>query len=150
VDLQGQQQEQQVKKAIRLLRRIAQKRKAQFKEIIEREMKREAKEKDRPIEIQMNMSKMIRMTIVRDGNQKCLESYGFIEDPEVLLWKNIEDVLGNMTKFEYFNRPQQMVYHNLCLEKQPLQGIGITLGLGLKFCIQSKLPPSNLKLSFER
>jgi hypothetical protein len=150
VESQGQQQAQQIKKQKRLSRRIAQKRKAQFQKVIEREKKREAKEKDRPLEIQLNTSKTIKTTIVRDGNQKCLESYGFIGDPEVPLWKNIEDVLGNMTKFEYFNRPQQMAYHNLCSEKQPLQGIGITLGLGLKFCIQTKLPPSNLKSSFER
>ncbi len=71
-------------------------------------------------------------------------------DSKEPLWKNIEEVLGKMTKFQYFNRPKQMAYHDLCTKLRPPKGIGATLGLGLKFCIQKKHPPNNLEQSFQR
>ena len=51
---------------------------------------------------------------------------------------------------EYLHRPSQMSYHNLCKNIQPPKGIGITLGLGLKFCIQPNTPPPNLNKSYIR
>jgi hypothetical protein len=102
------------------------------------------------LEIQANQEITIRKTIERDGRNKCLEAFGFVSSPKKPLWENMELVLGNMTKFQYFNRPQQMAFHNLCSIKQPNKGIGLTLGLGLKFCIQSKLPKKDLTESFDR
>ena len=56
-----------------------------------------------------------------------------------------------MSKLAYFHRPSQMAYHNLCLStSSPPLGIGNTLGLGLKFCIQSPTPSTNLNSSFNR
>jgi hypothetical protein len=113
-------------------------------------LKKAIRETYRPINIQANQKVTIKKTIERDGRMKCMEAFGFISNPKNPLWKNVELVLGNMTKFQYFNQPQQMAFHNLCTINQPLQGIGLTLGLGLKFCIQSKLPKRDLSLSFDR
>jgi hypothetical protein len=54
-----------------------------------------------------------------------------------------------MTSFSYFNRPQQMSYHDLCSEDSPPKGIGVTLGLGLKFCIQTLKPPPHFNKSYK-
>ena len=51
---------------------------------------------------------------------------------------------------EYFNRPSNMTYHNLCTTLHPPQGIGSTLGLGLKFCIQSDRAPDFVEKSINR
>ena len=51
---------------------------------------------------------------------------------------------------DYFNRPSNMTYHNLCSDLQPPQGIGATLGLGLKFCIQSDRAPEFVEQSMNR
>ena len=40
----------------------------------------------------------------------------------------------------YFNRLTTNSYHNLCTKLTPPDGIGLLLGLGLKFCIQSRRP----------
>ena len=42
----------------------------------------------------------------------------------------------------YFNRLKTNSYHNLCTKLTPPDGIGLLLGLGLKFCIQSRRPNS--------
>ena len=55
-----------------------------------------------------------------------------------------------MTVAEYFNRPNQMAYHNLCNNVKPPDGIGTTLGLGLKFCIQTDKPTNTYNSSFTR
>jgi hypothetical protein len=95
-------------------------------------LKKAIRETYRPINIQANQKVTIKKTIERDGRMKCMEAFGFISNPKNPLWKNVELVLGNMTKFQYFNQPQQMAFHNLCGIYQPIQGIGLTLGLGLK------------------
>ena len=81
---------------------------------------------------------------------ECKETFGFDADPSLPLWENAESVLSEMSPLDYFNRPHQMAYHNLCVHKQPPPGIGTTLGLGLKFCIQTDRPPSTLHRSFSR
>ena len=45
-----------------------------------------------------------------------------------------------MQKHTYFNRLNTNSYHNLCTKLNPPDGIGTLLGLGLKFCIQSRRP----------
>ena len=82
---------------------------------------------------------------IRSSNRKRLESY-----PTLPVWKNIENVLGDMTKYEYFSRPSRMAFHNLCTKKKPPDGVGSTLGLSLKFCVQSDRIPNCFDGSFER
>ena len=94
--------------------------------------------------------KAIVPSAIRSTNNELLTSYGFISKPYEPKWHNIEAVLGNMSPGQYFNRPSQMAYHNLCENTQPPDGIGTTLGLGLKFCVQEDRPPDVLGNSFKR
>ena len=93
---------------------------------------------------------MIQKTIEMKGKVDCIESYGYIAEKKNPLWENAESVLQRMSKCEYFNRPYQMAYHNLCETLSPPKGLGITLGLGLKFCIQADKPKSDITASFDR
>ena len=81
---------------------------------------------------------------------KCKRTFGFAADPSLPTWKNVENVLAYMKTDEYFNRPNNMTYHNLCTSIRPPQGIGTTLGLGLKFCIQSDRAPDFVEKSMNR
>ena len=82
--------------------------------------------------------------------KQLVSSFGYYADPSLPLWKNVETVLSKMTSFEYFHRPKQMAYHDLCDNLKAPDGIGVTLGLGLKFCVQSDHPPDTFDTSFTR
>ena len=103
-----------------------------------------------PIIQQTTKNKQIKSDMLAKTKQKNIETYGFSSNPSQPLWKNLEDVIKNMTKLGYLHRPSQMSYHDLCRNKQPPKGIGLTLGLGLKFCIQTNTPPPNLNKSYTR
>jgi hypothetical protein len=45
-----------------------------------------------------------------------------------------------MKPFHYFSRPNNMTYHNLCMDAKIPPGIALLLGMGLKFCIESAQP----------
>ena len=81
---------------------------------------------------------------------KCKHNFGFASDPALPVWKNVENVLAHMQVKDYFNRPNNMTYHNLCTKSHPPKGIGSTLGLGLKFCIQSDRAPDFVDKSVNR
>jgi hypothetical protein len=82
-----------------------------------------------------------------NNRNSVIASFGYFPDACAPLWKNMEEVLKKMTVLQYFNRPKRMAYHNLCVTQQPPKGIGITLGLGLKFCTQTSLAPPSLTKS---
>ena len=72
-------------------------------------------------------------------------NYGFKVDIKLTKTQNVKQILGDMTPKQYHNKLTKTAYHNLCKNQQPIQGIGQLLGLGLKFCIQTK-KPSETKL----
>jgi hypothetical protein len=111
---------------------------------------KQEKQRWKALYIQANQPVIISKTIKILNRQSLLTSYGHVANVRLPLWKNTEDVLSRMTTFSYFNRPQQMSYHDLCSEDSPPKGIGVTLGLGLKFCIQSLKPPPHFNNSFDR
>ena len=92
----------------------------------------------------------VKKDIIANAKNHNMETYGFSSDYHLPLWHNLENTIKKMTKLEYLHRPSQMSYHNLCKNIHPPNGIGITLGLGLKFCIQSNTPPPNLNKSYIR
>jgi hypothetical protein len=94
------------------------------------------KEQYKSLYIENNKTEIKTKAIITSSTLKCYDSYGYVANPKIPLWENIEKVLTNMTELEYYNRPCQMTYHNLCEKPTPPDGIGITLGLGLKFCVQ--------------
>jgi hypothetical protein len=55
-----------------------------------------------------------------------------------------------MKPYHYFTRPNNMAYHNLCLDATPPAGIASLLGLGLKFCIESPRPNQSIDASIVR
>ncbi len=55
-----------------------------------------------------------------------------------------------MTPHEYYTRPGNMAYHNLCTTATPPPGTAALLGLGLKFCIESPRPFQDLDSSMQR
>ena len=105
---------------------------------------------EQPLLIQLQKEKQIKSIIQQQTIDSNIKTYGFSCNYNLPQWNNLENVITSMTKLEYFHRPSQMAYHNLCTQVTPPQGIGITLGLGLKFCIQAKTPPTNLNNSFTR
>ena len=80
----------------------------------------------------------------------CKRTFGFTSDPSLPTWRNVENALTQMEVNEYFNRPNNMTYHNLCSNLHPPQGVGTTLGLGLKFCVQSDRAPDFVEKSMIR
>jgi hypothetical protein len=93
--------------------------------------------------------KYIGKPIEWNTRKDCINSFGYAANVNLPLWKNAETVLSNMSTSKYFNRPYQMAFHNLCETLSPPKGIGITLSLGLKFCIQSNLPKHDISPSIE-
>jgi len=84
------------------------------------------------------------------GKTSTFREYGFVANPSFPLWYNVEQALGGMSVFRYFNRAKNMTYHNLCTEKNAPLGAGTLLGLGLKFCVQNLKPNLKHNDSFDR
>jgi hypothetical protein len=55
-----------------------------------------------------------------------------------------------MSPNEYYTRPGNMAFHNLCTTATPPPGTAALLGLGLKFCIEPPRPYQNLDNSMRR
>lgn len=74
-------------------------------------------------------------------------TFGFVPDTTKDLWQNKILVLGSTRTSEYFSRLKTIAFHNLCEEGLELpSGIRNLLGLGLKFCIESPKPSSQIPL----
>ena len=91
-------------------------------------------------------SKNIYKQIINNTNKKCLSQFGYICNPEIPSWENAKIQIGTTTKFEYFNKIKNNKFHNLCTYKTTPKNLGTTLGLGLKFCLQSSTPNQNMDL----
>lgn len=69
--------------------------------------------------------------------------FGFTTDPEIALWENSSRILGQVPVNQYFSQPKTLAFHNLCMANTALPpGVATTLGLGLKYCIESPKPQS--------
>jgi hypothetical protein len=132
------------KKRKRQSRRVTKRQQLQ-KEKIEEKIKTE---NYKYIYIQTNKNTQIKNDIIRIAEKQNLKTFGFNCNNKLPIWDNLERTMKTMSKLAYFHHPAQMSYHNLCQTTQPPKGIGITLGLGLKFCIQSKTPPKNINKSY--
>ena len=105
---------------------------------------------DRGITSSLERSSTLQSKAIFLAKLNCKRTFGFALDPGLPVWKNVETVLANMDVKEYFNRPHNMTYHNLCSHLQPPKGIRNTMGLGLKFCIQSDRAPNFVEKSIAR
>jgi hypothetical protein len=76
--------------------------------------------------------------------------YGFVPDPSEPIWENRNQLLGSLHLSQYFSRPNNMAFHNLCSTAQTPPGTEFLLGLGLKYCIESPCPFQRLEKSIRR
>ena len=74
--------------------------------------------------------------------------YGFIADPSLPLWRNVEKRIGELT-YAYFDRPSNMSCHVHLRDLPDIQGVEKLLGLGLNYCIKEKVETTTKK-TFER
>ena len=128
-------------------RRIAQRALRHSYRKLERIVRIQRKKENQVFESNLSDIKSIVPCAIKASQRRLTKTYGYHADPSLRLWKNVEVVLVNMSTFEYFSRPSRMAFHDLCTTKKPPLGIGTTLGLGLKFYIQSDQPPDNFSKS---
>ena len=131
-------------------RRISQRALRRSYRKLERIVRKEQRLKNQAFEDNLSDVKSILPCAIKTSQRKLTKIYGYHADPSLPLWKNVEVVFENMPTLEYFSRPSRMAFHDLCTSKVAPQGIGTTLGLGLKFCVQTDRPPDNLSKSFSR
>ena len=74
----------------------------------------------------------------------CL-SFGAVADFTKTSQHNVNIMLAQMPSWFYFDRPQNLVYHNLCDTKVPPCNLYSLLGLGLKFCPSPCYTTYNIK-----
>ena len=74
--------------------------------------------------------------------------YGFIANPSLPLWQNVEKRIGELT-YAYFDRPSNMACHVYLRDLPDIQGVEKLLGLGLNYCIKEKVETTTKK-TFER
>jgi hypothetical protein len=88
--------------------------------------------------------KRVFCSSIMDHRKRVFEAFGFHINKKRPKWENAKIVFYNMKVQEYQNRPHQMSFHNLCQSLKPPDGIGVLLGLELKFCIQEPRPKQHL------
>ena len=79
------------------------------------------------------------------------KQYGFLADPNLPLWKNVERRIGEMSMEEYCgSRMGNMACHNL-LQSNPLPvGTNTLLGLNLNYCIKPSTTTKTTTKTFDR
>ena len=85
---------------------------------------------------------------INNTKKQCITQFGYFCDPNEPTWEQAKEQIAQTTQFQYFNQIKNNKYHNLCTYKKPPKNIEKLLGLGLKFCIQTKLP--NQEMDFLR
>ena len=74
---------------------------------------------------------------------KIKKQHGSYLTPNTPLWKNTNEYLEQLPCQQYYSGIRNMSFHNLCTHNDPPEGVKQLLGLGLKFCIQSRRPQQN-------
>jgi len=76
--------------------------------------------------------------------------YGFLADPSLPLWKNVENQLGKIGLQTWKARQRNMACHNL-LRSNPLpRGVNNLLDLGLNYCNKTDTSTKTTANTFER
>ena len=69
-----------------------------------------------------------------------LDTHNYCAAPDAPPWTVERELLSHTTCEDYFNSPTNMTFHNLCSTYNPPENIQQLLGLGMKYCIQSRRP----------
>jgi hypothetical protein len=84
---------------------------------------------------------------IREAN---IKRYGFVSNPNHPLWKNKQEALRTMDLSLLDSRqPSNSTFNNMTGNKLPC-GSDQLLGLSLKFCIQEKIPKSQVAKTVAR
>ena len=67
--------------------------------------------------------------------------YGFVANPVLPIWENVEAQLGTVAVTKLLARPKDAACHNLLQSRSPPDGTPQLLGLGLNYCVK----PSSTK-----
>ena len=78
------------------------------------------------------------------------QKYGFIADPALPLWKNVERRIGEMNYREFMARPRNRACHNLLRLNGLPAGVHNLLGFGLNYCIQTDTATKTTEKTFDR
>ena len=78
------------------------------------------------------------------------DSFGFIADTALTIKQNVTNTLRNMNTYTYFNKVNNLAFHNLCVHSKPPACLKATLGLGTKFCVQDSKPKRNVDDTIRR
>ena len=65
-------------------------------------------------------------------------NFGFTPNVKITAWQNIKMVISKMTLTEYHSHNANMKCHDSCIHTPPPSNMAKLLGLGNKFCMQSK------------
>ena len=85
---------------------------------------------------------------LKDKQIYCIKHYGFVANPAKTIKQNVHYQLLQMNVNSFFKHNICTKFHNLTKNTKLPLGTASLLGLGSKFCIETRLPPSNLKNTF--
>ena len=75
---------------------------------------------------------------VSQFGEKLKRQYGFLADPSLPLWQNIDNIVGDLSHQFILSTPTNMACHNYLPSHLPmLPGTENLLGLGFNYCIKS-------------
>ena len=75
---------------------------------------------------------------------KCIQSYGYVANPDKTNWENAQEIIGNKKVAAYLSELKNMSSHNLCTHLKPPHGYNELLGLGLNICFMDRHPAPNV------
>jgi hypothetical protein len=78
------------------------------------------------------------------------EQYGFVVNPELPLWENVERQIGLLDMFELLARPRNTACHNLLERNDMPPGVTQLLGLGMNYCVKSLSTRETTLRTFDR
>ena len=87
---------------------------------------------------------------INDHKARTKNLYGFVADPELPLWKNVEDRIGSLDAVEFQARPSNMTCHNLLRHRKLPPGTTQLLGHGLNFCVKPASTNDMITRTFKR
>ena len=100
-------------------------------------------------EINRHTSQLITTRILKT-RRFCFNKYGFAANPRKSLQQNIDIAHQSIPPHLLWTTPKNLSYHNLCNSENPPPLTTMLLGLGLKFCVQTRQPPRQLNTAIQR
>ena len=85
---------------------------------------------------------------MKDIKRNLIQSLGFVADPSKSLKSNTRNQILAKPKSFFTNRMLNISFHNLCDIKNNPSNATLLLGLGSKFCLQSRIPRTDLIKTF--